>query len=86
MKTMLQFSLKRLMVAVTCFAVAFASYAYAKNYPIRTEPFGFPPIHVWIPSYLLTVVMPGVGVGVLCDRLWFGVAVTAFLIFVSCLL
>ena len=66
---------KRLMIAVTCFAVAFAAWSLGANG--SADQF----LSLWI---ILVVTMPGAAMGCLFGKWWVGVAVSvAILLFLN---
>ena len=64
----MQFTLFRLMLAVACFAVAFAAWSLGENG--TAQQFDL----LWL---ILAVVMPGVAAWLLTGKWWIGVAVVA---------
>jgi len=63
-----QFSLLRLMGAVTCFAVAFGAWSIGSNWPNIPAPVG-------LLLFLLVTALPSVASGLLSGRAWVGLLV-----------
>lgn len=72
-----QFSLMRVMLAMTCFAVSFAAYLWLRDAVAQARPRSplLEVLFVFLPAAL-----SGLAIGMLCRQKWTGVAFVAYFV------